>query len=1185
MYLRLILAVVMACALTLALSACAQEGGDGHSSMSTSSNVTANASDANRAAASIRGPMLVVQGGDKPDAGDKPEAGGKPATLRISKVKIDVTIVAGIARTTQLLTFANDTDRVLQGELLFPLPVGSTLSGYGLDVDGVIVDAVAVEKNRARVIFENEVRKGVDPGLAEWTQGNVFRTRIYPIPAKGTRSVKVVYLSELPLARVAQQQRGEHRLFTLPLNFTDKLDIFELRINMPTQPILRMPGANPWLIEGDRLLGGLALASDKDNPKGSIGTLAGEQTSVVGQVVVGLPATGAQSTLVEGWPGAREAFFLIEDKPQLPEFDFKHVQPQHIAIFWDASLSREDVDHSGELGLVERHLKALGQIEVDVVVFRDRMEPPHSFTVKNGDASAVVKYLKALTYDGATNLSELIMPGSHMGFYSADLLARARMRMLPPYDYHLLFTDGMATLGQPPLPPPPSGLRPSGPPNLTRDAVSSGVPAYVFSSGTIANHGLLRHLATTTSGRYIDLSSANLQTAVDAINAPAWRLEHVEYDAAEVADVTPATGYLEAGRMTVAGRLLADSATVTLVYEHTTGQILRSEHALQRTATLAAARDTADRGSASPDEPLVPILWAQRRIAQLAIFPDQSENADALLDLGRRFGLVTPNTSLLVLETLEQHLQYGIAPAKSRPEMLAAFEKQIEERTVAKQRSAAEKLDSVVTAWKEKVAWWEKRFEYPKDLKIKADKQDGQLGTEAATGRVSGPLDAAPSSLPAPVTTPAPLAVEADASRSSNGTALQAQVAAQAVTGDAGAHRILDERGGRGGGAGGALFGDDALVETAEQAPFAGQESESTVTHPATIQLAKVTEGQEPPYLAPIRKAMMEVGVRPGEQPGIAYAIYLEQRKEHGRKPAFYLDVAHLLFEMDAPDKLGPMGPERPARILALRVLSNIAELDLDNPALLRVLGRQYQQRDELDLAIVVFEQVLRLRPEEPQSYRDLALAHAALAQRLTVIGASGPSLNQTALHHYTQALRLLDEVVRRPWHGRFANIELIALSEANDILALLKHQPTLDPITVPIDPRLQTNLDSDLRIVLEWDADATDMDLWVTEPSGERCLYSHNRTTIGGWMSNDMTQGYGPEEYFVRRAMPGQYKIQANYYGSSQQTLSGAVTLQATLITNFGRPDEKRQQRTFRLGGKQEVVEVGSVTMGDGKN
>jgi uncharacterized protein YfaP (DUF2135 family) len=103
-------------------------------------------------------------------------------------------------------------------------------------------------------------------------------------------------------------------------------------------------------------------------------------------------------------------------------------------------------------------------------------------------------------------------------------------------------------------------------------------------------------------------------------------------------------------------------------------------------------------------------------------------------------------------------------------------------------------------------------------------------------------------------------------------------------------------------------------------------------------------------------------------------------------------------------------------------------------------------------------------------------------------------------------------------------------------------------------------------------------MDLWVTEPSGEKAFYGHNRTTIGGLVSRDFTQGYGPEEYLLRKAMTGMYKIEANYYGSRQVTLSGPTTLQMDVFTNFGRPNEKRQSITLRLKEARETFHVGDI-------
>jgi hypothetical protein len=94
------------------------------------------------------------------------------------------------AITTYTMTFHNSTDRVLEGSLEFTLPSSAVVCAFALDLEGQMVEGVVVEKEQARVAFEAEVRKGVDPGLLEVVQGNVFRTRVYPLPQKGDRKVR-----------------------------------------------------------------------------------------------------------------------------------------------------------------------------------------------------------------------------------------------------------------------------------------------------------------------------------------------------------------------------------------------------------------------------------------------------------------------------------------------------------------------------------------------------------------------------------------------------------------------------------------------------------------------------------------------------------------------------------------------------------------------------------------------------------------------------------------------------------------------------------------------------------------------------------------------------------------------------------------------------------------------------------
>ena len=296
-----------------------------------------------------------------------------------------------------------------------------------------------------------------------------------------------------------------------------------------------------------------------------------------------------------------------------------------------------------------------------------------------------------------------------------------------------------------------------------------------------------------------------------------------------------------------------------------------------------------------------------------------------------------------------------------------------------------------------------------------------------------------------------------------------------------------------------------------------------------------------------------------------AYNAYLDHREKFGTSPAFYLDCADYLLRTDRREE-------------GLRVLTSVAELHLEDARLLRVVAHRLAQVGETDLALGLFQRILALRPEEPQSHRDLALAFADRAA--ATFEADPIAGTRPAVSDYERALELLHDVVMGEWQ-RFEGVEVVALMEANAIIERIRRiLPQHEGFMNELDPRLVKTLDLDVRIVLTWDADLTDVDLWVTEPSGETCKYDHNRTTIGGLLSKDFTEGYGPEEYCLRRLMPGQYKIQANFYGSRLQQIAGPTTVQATVITNFGRPGETRESLTLRLASAKEVVDIGTVTL-----
>lgn len=989
-------------------------------------------------------PALVVR--VRPDA-------PKPEALRITRLAVEARIFGYIAETKMTMTFLNPHERVLEGDLYFPLPEGSTVSGYALDIGGQMVDGVVVEKEKGRTVYEKIVRQGIDPGLVEWTKGNNFKTRVFPIPAKGTRTIRVDYVAELV-------DTAGGATYHLPLAFKEKLDEFALRLEVVKG------AAEPKAAGGPA---GLSFSKVQDM---FIAESKGKDLALDRDLTVALPDVAKQKVLVEKAPDG-QVYFCIND---VPAYDADKraapAQPKRVAVLWDASASRAKADHLREFEILIAYFGSLPRTSaIDLVVFRNEAEKPKRFT----SVSDLVTELKAIQYDGGTQIGSIALAEGDQP------------------DLCLLFTDGISNFGK----EEPSGIK---------------CPLYIFNGQATANHAFLRYLALATGGEYFNLAKLENKTIVPRIGIAAFAFLSATADGATVEETFPRLTQPVHGRFTLAGRLKGETAQVTLAYGASGKPLVHCVHSVHR--------------SDAAEGNLLRRLWAQKKVADLEVFPKRNEKE--ITEVGKQYEIVTPYTSLIVLDSLEQYVQHRILPPKSLPKIRDQYIEIVEKQRLADEKNKEQKLAAVVALWDERVKWWETVFRYPANFRYKEQetKDEGRL-----QGGVGAPLA---EGAPAP------------AARDPHG----ARPAAPATTGrplaDADAPREAMEQG--------VARGGEALARL-ESKKDGGSEDRSTA--PA---IAIKPWDPKTPYIEALRKA----------KPDEAFAEYLKQRDEFGASPAFFLDCANhfLAAKQEAT---------------ALQVLSNVAELELENAALVRVLAHRLTQlggERNLELASSLFEEALRLRPEEPQSWRDLALVLARRADELARKNYDRRSQAQAKADAeqvkalYARAIELLYHVVLNTW-DRFEQIELIALMELNAMLPKARAAGVEMP---NVDPRLVKLLDVDVRIILTWDADNTDMDLHVVEPSGERAFYGHQRTTIGGNVSRDFTQGYGPEEYLLKKAMPGTYTLQANYYGSSAAQLIGAVTLQVDVFTNYGRPNEQRKSLTLRLTEKKETFTIGQI-------
>ena len=104
---------------------------------------------------------------------------GRNVPLTVGEHKVAVDIRDQIARTI-IEERSSTTPTASRGRLHFPLPADASISGFAMWINGNMVEADVVEKQRAREIYETILLEKRDPGLLEWSGGNIFKARVFP---------------------------------------------------------------------------------------------------------------------------------------------------------------------------------------------------------------------------------------------------------------------------------------------------------------------------------------------------------------------------------------------------------------------------------------------------------------------------------------------------------------------------------------------------------------------------------------------------------------------------------------------------------------------------------------------------------------------------------------------------------------------------------------------------------------------------------------------------------------------------------------------------------------------------------------------------------------------------------------------------------------------------------------------
>jgi hypothetical protein len=454
--------------------------------------------------------------------------------------------------------------------LQFPLLEGQQVTGFALDMDGHLRPAVPVEKAKGQEVFEEVIRARIDPALLEVTQGNNFKLRVYPLPAKGERRVSLTITERMP---THSSGAAHYRLVLPPSELLDVLDV-RLRstgVVVDKSKILSgLPGGEWWQREGEAKL---ELRREKLKPEERI------------EVLLAQPP-GPQ-LLVEQKDGA--SYFYAE----LPPMAFARAErpvPSRVALLWDASASGEKRERAREFMLLDAWFKSVRDTEVVLTLARDAAEDMARFKVKDGDWSTLREALEKVVYDGATSASAF--------------------RPAAPVEAVLLFSDGLVNFGSPSFP-------------------RFEVPVLAVNAAASADVNRLRFVAENSGGALVDLMHEEPSAAARSLREAAPRVTALR--AVGARELVRSWNVSAAGGLAVAGILTAPSTEVEVEWLLPNGR-------KERQSFNVAATNVSGEFAAKE--------WARLRVNVLEA--EYELNRAQIQRLGKEFGLVTRNTSLIV---------------------------------------------------------------------------------------------------------------------------------------------------------------------------------------------------------------------------------------------------------------------------------------------------------------------------------------------------------------------------------------------------------------------------------------------------------------------------------------------------------------------------------------------------------
>jgi len=543
-----------------------------------------------------------------------------PRSLPVKSIKIDTKISSQVATTHVEQIFRNDTDLTMEGIYFFPIPEQASISEFAIwDGDRRLVGEVR-SREEARRIYDEIVRRQRDPGLLEYAGKDLFQASVFPIPPHSDKKLELTYSQVLKAesGTVAYKYPlGSGRQMTQVGTVAGRI---ELESKDPLRNIYSPSHAIDVKRNGDRR---------------SVVTFEGAKELQDFQLFFTLSREDFGVTLLTHREPGKDGYYLLMISPK-DDWSEQEYSAKDIVFVLDTSGSMADE------GKMEKAQAALlygirtlrSQDRFNVVSFagEERLMEPHLIAADTGGRERGEKFVQSLRPQGGTNINQAVLAAMHQ-FEPGN-----RPKLL------VFLTDGLPTVGV------------TNPDQIIGNAAAArntNIRLFTFGVGYDVNTALLDRLAGDNGGvaDYVE-PKEDLEVKVSnfftKVSYPV--LTDVKLDMAGVETdliyprVMP--DLFRGSQITLIGRYRnpIDMDFVRLQLHGLSNAAPKNY--LYNNLSFPLREDAND---------FLPRLWATRRVGwlmeQIRANGEQKELSDEIVDLGTRYGIVTPYTSYLAVES------------------------------------------------------------------------------------------------------------------------------------------------------------------------------------------------------------------------------------------------------------------------------------------------------------------------------------------------------------------------------------------------------------------------------------------------------------------------------------------------------------------------------------------------------